>query len=1034
MSKLTFFIAVLTIAFSGSVHGEDDIDFSRDIRPILSDKCFACHGPEEAHREGGFRFDRQDSAFGEADSGEHPIVPGHPEESELVSRITSDFDGIQMPPKETNKPLTKHEIGLLTRWIEQGADWEDHWAFNPPTLPVPPMTSELEWGENEIDQFVLARLKKEKLSPSPEADRTTLIRRVTFDLTGLPPTPEEVRNFLSDQRPDAYEILVDRLLASKRFGEHVGRYWLDAARYGDTHGLHLDNYREMWLYRDWVIDAFNQNKPFDQFLVEQLAGDLLPHPTDDQLIATGFNRAHVTTNEGGSIAEEVHVRNVVDRVVTFGTVFMGTTLECTRCHDHKFDPLTMNDFYSLYAYFNSMDGNPLDGNKKDPAPILKVPSDEQQEQLQNFANEIAELEEKLNGRWPQVTKAQRQWEKEIVHEASEEKVHWNVFTPQQFTSQGGAKLTLRDDDSILASGPNPDQEVYEIVGQIDGPGWQGIRLEGLLDPSLTNEGAGRSPNSNVVLSGFEVFTAAIPQGEDAPDWKEVKIVKASADYEQENGDFKIGNAIDADPKSGWAIGGHVKKEPRVAKFQTRRPFGSKDPSLVKIVLKHQSPYPQHQFGRFRLSLSKQNPIRVDGPPAILAIAKVKPKDRNEKQKANIRKHYREQVTSNEEYVQVRDELAARKKAREEFDNTLPTTLIWKEKTTPETAHILNRGEYDQPGEAVSRRTPSFLPPMDSELPNDRLGLARWLIDRDHPLTARVTVNRFWQQFFGTGLVKTSEDFGSQGEPPSHPQLLDWLAVQFMHDNWNIKQTMKRIVLSSTYCQSSNVTPQLIAKDPKNRLLARGPRFRLDAEMLRDQALFVGDLLIETMGGPSVKPPQPDGLWFAVGYSGSNTVRFKPDEGPEKVHRRTVYTFIKRTAPPPQMNIFDAPSRESCTVRRERTNTPMQALLLFNDPQYVETAIALAARSIEDGQGNAESVAKEMLWRTLTRKPSKQEVNALVRGVAEDQEWYRSHPEEAKKLLQIGADVTDENFDAARLAAWTMAANLVLNLDEVVTKN
>lgn len=1032
MNRWPLFVATLVVFVSARVHG-DEIDFNLDIRPILSDKCFACHGPDDAHREGGFRLDQKDSAFGEADSGEHPIVPGQPDDSELIARITATDESIQMPPAETNKPLTQKEIELIREWISQGAVWQDHWAYITPVQPTPPAVDSDGWVTNEIDRFILQRINKAGLSPSELADRATLIRRVTFDLTGLPPTPEEVQAFLNDSSPDAYERVVDRLLASERYGEHVGRYWLDAARYGDTHGLHLDNYREMWPYRDWVIQAFNQNMPFDQFVVEQVAGDLLQEPTDDQLIATGFNRAHVTTSEGGSIAEEVRMRNVVDRVVTLGTVFMGTTLECTRCHDHKFDPLTMQDFYSLYAYFNSIDGNPLDGNKKDHAPVLKVPSEEQRNKLAELDAQLADLRKKLNGPWPELVEAQQIWEQQVLNESSAGDIEFSVVTPESFVSQGGADLAVLEDQSIVATGANPAKEVYEVVTTLEGEGWQGVKLEGLLHESNTNGGAGRSSNSNVVLTEFELFTAPVPESGVEPEWTQQEIAKAWADHEQPNGDFKIQNAIDGKPATGWAIEGHAKKEPRTALFELKSPIGSESPLLVKFVLRHESVYGQHQFGRFRLSVTQQPPIRIDVPAEILAMIQVPTEERTADQNKKIQNHFRNKVAQHEEYLAVRKSVEAKQKERTDFDNSIPTTLIWKEKSKPEPAFLLTRGEYDQPGAEVSRRTPEFLPPMKEEYSNDRLGLAHWLVDPQHPLTARVTVNRFWQQLFGTGLVKTSEDFGSQGEPPSHPQLLDWLAVQFIQDGWDVKHTFKRMVMSSTYRQSSRVRPELLAKDPHNRLLARGPRFRLDAEMLRDQALFVSGLLIQKMGGPSVKPPQPDGLWFAVGYSGSNTVRFTADEGPEKIHRRTVYTFIKRTAPPPQMNVFDGPSRESCTVRRERTNTPLQALLLFNDPQYVEAAIALANRAIRESEADPESIARRMLWLVLTREPSPSEVDALVAGAAQDLEHFSHHPEDAQKLLQVATFPVDMK-DHPQLAAWTMAANLLLNLDEVVTKN
>ncbi len=1012
----------------------DEVDFRRDVRPILSDRCFACHGPDEAHREGGLRLDKKESAFGEADSGERAIVPGDVHGSELLRRlITEDIDE-RMPPAETNKPLSQDEINVIRAWIEQGADWQNHWSFDVPMRPQPAVVENAEWPRSELDGFVLSRLEKEGLSPSPEADPVTLLRRVTFDLTGMPPTPAEVDAFVADPSEDAYEKAVDRLLRSTRYGEHMARYWLDAARYGDTHGLHLDNYREMWPYRDWVIGAFNDNKPFDQFIVEQLAGDLLPGATPEQLIATGFLRCHVTTSEGGSIDEEVYVRNVNDRVVTFGTVFMGATLECTRCHDHKFDPLTMKDFYSLFAYFNSLDGKPLDGNKKDHEPVIRVMSDAQQQQLDDYDQQIAALNERLKAPWPAVDAAQRAWEVALLDEqesdAADDNGDWQLLVPKELVSKGGATLTRRDDGSILASGVNPAKEVYEVIGLIAGNAWQAIRLEALLDESLTNGGAGRSSNSNVVLTEFEAYVAPA----DKPtEWQRVNITQSWADYEQPDGDFKIANAIDGKASTGWAIAGHVKREDRTAYFTTDKPYGADGDALLKVVLKHESIYSQHQFGRIRLSVSKGDPIPSEIPPAIMKIVRHDRAERTEKQREELQKYYRESIADEAGFVEARDKLTSLQKSRKELFSKLPTTLVFKELAKPKESFVLFRGEYDQRRERVGRRTPDALPSITAEQPADRLGLAQWLVDPTHPLTARVTVNRLWQQLFGTGIVKTSEDFGSQGEPPSHQEMLDWLAVEFVESGWDVKRLMKTIVMSATYRQSPCVSPELAELDPENRLLARGPRFRLDAEMLRDQALMVSGLLNDELGGPGVKPPQPDGLWYAVGYTGSNTARFVADKSPDKVHRRSLYTFFKRTAPPPQMSTFDGPSREASCVRRERTNTPLQALLLFNDPQYVEAARALATRAMHEGGDTAKSRAAYMFRLCTCRPPTDEELEDLVKGYRADLSVYQSDSEAAKLLLAVGVAPLDESLEPAELAAWTITANLLLTLDEVVNK-
>jgi mono/diheme cytochrome c family protein len=789
-------LAVALLASAALNADEAKLNFGRDIQPILADNCFACHGPDVHQRKAKLRLDTRTGALAELRSGGHAIVPGKPDESVLLERITDDNPARHMPPKKSGKNLTPAQIDLLRRWIAEGATYTTHWAFVPPMRhALPKVRSHAQWARNPIDAFILARLEREGLQPSPEADRTTLIRRVTLDLTGLPPTPAEVDAFLADTSPNAYEEVVDRLLKSPRYGEHMARFWLDAARYGDTHGLHLDNYREMWPYRDWVIKAFNDNKPYDQFLTEQLAGDLLPDATLDQIVATGFNRCHVTTSEGGSIEEEVYVRNVVDRVDTTGTVFLGLTVGCSRCHDHKFDPIKTKEYYQFFAFFNSLDGPALDGNAARPAPTVSTPTAEQKKDLERVQQKITALRKQIN-------------------EEAAQALHTKAYT---------------------------------------------------------------------------------------------------------------------------------------------------------------------------------------------GIAQMLP------------------------------QIAALEKKRKQIEKGIPATLVFKERATPKPAYILKRGEYDQRGEQVGRDTPRFLPPLPEKAPRNRLGLAQWLLAPDHPLTARVEVNRLWLQCFGIGLVKTAEDFGTQGESPSHPELLDWLAVQFRTDGWDIQKMMKRIVMSATYRQTSRVTKDRLAKDPENRLLSRGPRFRLDAEMLRDQALFVSGLLVDKLGGPSVKPPQPAGLWEAVGYTGSNTKDFKPDQGHEKVHRRSMYTFWKRTAPPPQMNTFDAPSRESCLVRRERTNTPLQALLLMNEPQFIEAARTLAERTIKQGGATSEARLVFMFRLTTARRPDAKELQELLAAYKDHLAAYTRDESKARQLISVGELKPDAKLKASEVAAWTMIANLLLNLDEVINK-
>ena len=831
------------------------IDFTRQIRPILSEHCFACHGPDAKQRKAKLRLDTKAGAFVELDSGDgFALVPGKPAESTLLKRISAVDPMTVMPPPKFAKPLTPEQGSLLRTWIEQGANWSEHWAFVAPQRPALPKVKNAAWPRNEIDAFLLARLEREKLQPTAETNPTTLIRRVTLDLTGLPPTPAEVDAFLADKSPDAYENVVDRLLRSSRYGEQMGRFWLDAARYGDTHGLHLDNYREMWPYRDWVIGAFNRNLPYDHFLTEQLAGDLLANATQEQIVASGFNRCHVTTSEGGSISEEVYVRNVVDRVDTTSTVFLGLSVGCARCHDHKFDPIRAKDYYQLFAIFNSLDENPLDLNAARVPPVISLATPEQTADMERSRRVVAALQ------------------KVVADE---------------------------------------------------------VALVKYVDP-----------------------------GADKPA---------------------------AESLAAWL------KAPKPGARQLPKPV--------------------------------QDALKVEATK------------RNAKQKQALHDYYIAHVFGNTRalFDPLLQSMTALEKERDRIEKELPMTLVSRELPKPRPSYILKRGEYDQRGTPVGRGTPSFLPPLPKDAPLNRLGFAQWLLAADNPLTARVEVNRLWQQVFGTGLVKTAEDFGSQGEPPTHPELLDWLAIQFRADGWDVKRMMKRFVMSAAYRQSAKVTSDRLAKDPANRLLSRGPRFRLDAEMLRDQALFVSGLLIEKTGGPSVKVPQPAGLWEAVGYSGSNTVHFVADTGAVKVHRRSLYTFWKRTSPPPQMTTFDAPSRESCTVRRERTNTPLQALLLMNEPQFVEASRALAERAIHEGGAKPEGRLVYLFRLASGRKPDAQEIAVILDSYHAQLARYTKDVEAGKKLIAIGESKADPKLNVSELAAWTMVANLVLNMDEVINK-
>ena len=1007
--NLTFLTAAIIIGWivhpTGSNCSADElatasIDFARDIRPILSDHCFACHGPDAENRQGDLRLDQREGAFGESQSGnvDRIIAEGDPQASELVLRVNSDDADVVMPPEEFHKPLSDEQKELIAAWIQSGAEWKQHWAFLAPSAVDPPAVElevPAEWPANAIDHFILDQIRKHpranSLRPNEPAEWEVLFRRLTLDLTGLPPSIEEMDSFQDDLAVNpqgAYEAAVDRLMASPRYGEHMARYWLDHARYGDTHGLHLDNYREMWAYRDWVVNAFNSNMPFDQFAIEQLAGDMLDNPTDEQLVATGFVRSHVTTSEGGAIVAEVDMRNVVDRVTTFGTVFLGLTMDCTRCHDHKYDPLTMKDFYSLYAYFNSLEGNPLDGNKKDHAPVLRLPSDQQKSRLDELTKQIASARSVMSRANESVDNAQLDWERSVGNFTKSAAVEWGPWSfVGPFTG-----------DNAFAKEFGPESEGFDssLSFKSDGKAlkWQQRKYKDGTAHSFESQVSNSASYVHRTISAKEPTIVAISLGSDDG----IKV-------------FLNGELIHSlDVARGLA--------PDQDKIVLHVPEGESD-LLLKIV---------NRGGNTGFYFSAGE----DPKEALKGIAdafRIKPEFRDEEQAKAVRSYFRQNVSNDELIVGARKQIAAMEKEKSKIKASVPTTLICRELAKPKPAKILLRGEYDQPGEEVTRATPAILPDFDPSLPQNRLGLARWLFQPDHPLTARVTVNRLWQQFFGRGLVETAEDFGAQGSPPSHPELLDWLAVQLRNDEWDLKRTIKRIVMSATYRQSSYASPTCLELDPGNELLARGPRFRLDAEVIRDQALAASGLLVDKLGGPSVKPPQPDGLWFAVGYSGSNTVRFVADKEFEKRHRRSLYTFIKRTSPPPQMSTFDGPSREVCTVRRERTNTPLQALLMLNDPQFFDAAKALAGRTLESGEPTDELRARYMFRLCVGREPEESELEKLVAAVQRESKYYAENPSAAEEML---ADVKSDNH--SDLAAWTLVANTILNLDEVLTKN
>lgn len=1018
------------------------LSFNRDIRPLLSNSCFHCHGPDEQTRQAGLRLDVRDQALKPGESGATALVPGNPDASELVKRISSSDPAEQMPPPTSGKSLTADQIQLLKRWVAEGAEYQGHWAFHAPERPTPPSVAAGDWPRNDIDRFLLARLEREKLQPAPEADRATLLRRASLDLTGLPPTPAELAAFLADQSPNAYEKVVDRLLQSPAYGERMALPWLDFARYADSNGFQIDSSRQMWPWRDWVIDAYNRNLPFDQFTIEQLAGDLLPNPTRSQLVATGFNRNHRLNGEGGIIAEEWRVETVIDRVETTGLTWLGLTLNCCRCHDHKYDPITQREFYQLFSFFNNVpESGTLQGESRNTEPVMPVPTAEQEREVVALDAAIREAEAKVAEQSKRVPELIAAWEPEFRKQLSDQTAAWVGIEPREVKSLGGATLTRQADGTYLASGQNPAHDVYEIVSPV-GPGSvTALLLETFPDPSLPNQSLGRYPNGNYVLTRVEVEVSA-------PSLKQPlrgKVVKAEADYSQSG--WEIDNVVKGNPTRGWAIDGNdaAKRLPRRAMFLLEAPLAAPVDATLVVRLYHEA-INQHNIGRFRLSRSSlpAGTVTLQGsavPAALQAILAVDASQRTTEQKAELEKFFRANADS--PLKQAETALASARKAREQLIASFPNVMIMKELDKPREAFFLIRGQYDKRGEPVQAGLPAVFPPLPEGEKLNRLGLARWIVDRRNPLTARVWVNRAWEKFFGTGLVKTTENFGSQAEYPSHPELLDWLACEFMDpqasplvagqpaQRWDMKALQKLIVMSAAYRQSSRVTPELLQRDPENRLLARGPRFRLSGELLRDQALAVSGLLVEKIGGPSVRPYMPDGVWDETSVYG-DLRNYKHDMG-DGLYRRSLYTVWKRTAAPPTMLLFDAPNREICTVKRSRTNTPLQALALLNEITYVEAARRLGERMLMEGGETPESRIALGFRLAVGRAPRDDERQVLVEGLHADLERLQKSPADAEKLLSFGQAKPPTGRDPVELAAYTLAANVLLNLDEFITR-
>lgn len=1037
--------------------------FNRKIRPILSEYCMACHGPDPGSRKAGLRFDTEDGLLGTGRRGGPVVIPGDPDKSPLWQRIvTEDPDDI-MPPPEAHKELSESEKNLLRSWIEEGAAWEPHWAFIPverPPLPeIPAGLDPAPVIRNPIDAFVAKKLAERGLTMNPQADRRTLARRLSLDLTGLPPTPDLVNSFVQDTSPDYYERFVRQLMTSPQWGEHRGRYWLDSARYADTHGLHFDNYREMWPYRDWVVNAFNRNQPFNEFVLEQIAGDLLPDPTQEQLIATGFQRCNITTNEGGTIEEENLSIYATDRVSTTGWVLLGLTMNCAECHDHKFDPISTKDFYAMAAFYRNTEQPGLDGNVKDSRPAITVVLDpEERARWKALPEEINRAKAAIEERRESAKPAFDAWLASISPEDASDPVSDEALEFHALLNEGeGDSVSVRLKDgtqgSLTAGGPiqwvpdgklGPAPEIraqsvlaLDTVGDFEKDtafsygGWVRVPTGGRYEAVLARM------DQDTDFRGWDLFThdrnLAVHMIHTWPN-NALKVVTTENPIQlgqwahvwvNYSGSGKAGGVqifVNGEPAKT-----RVEVDKLDATIRTQVPLTlgqrSRDQRLTGGAIQDVRIY------RRELQAGEVRALALDAPPRILlAVAADKPTEAHQK---SLYRHYLEQVDS--EFEVRSQHLAALETEQKAIRERNPVTHIQREKSDSKPmTPIKIRGQYDNPGEMVAADVPEALPPMDPDLPRNRLGLAHWLIDPGNPLTARVTVNRFWQELFGVGLVETAEDFGVMGEIPEHQDLLDWLAAEFVASGWDVQHLFRLMVSSSTYRQSQTVTEEKLALDPSNRLLSRGPRFRLDAEMIRDYALSVSGLLVPTLGGPSVKPYHPDGVWEAVAMPESNTRRYQQETG-SALYRRSLYTFWKRAAPPASMEIFDAPSREVSCNRRERTNTPLQALTTLNDVQFVEAARHLATRALKAADQDFDGAIDWMAARTLSRALKPLERSIVRQTWVQMLAHYENAPADAEELIQFGDSKPAEDLPAALLATATLVANQLLNLDEVLNK-
>ncbi|MEX2120162.1 MAG: DUF1553 domain-containing protein [Pirellulales bacterium] len=1033
-------------AWSGGGAGAEEprrVEFNRDIRPILSDTCFKCHGPDEAQRQAGLHFDTEAGAMADL-GGYQAIVPGNSAESVLFQRISAKDEEERMPPIDSGRSLSAEQIELIRRWIDQGAQWQKHWSLIRPQRLAVPAVSRPEWIRGPIDAFVLERLEREGLSPADEADKATLIRRVTLDLTGLAPTPAEVDTFLADTSPDAYENVVDRLLASPRYGERMAAPWLDAARYADTNGYQTDGERHMWRWRDWVIGALNANMPFDRFTVEQLAGDMLPGATLDQRIATGFNRNHRGNAEGGIIPQEYLVEYVVDRVETTGTVWLGLTIGCARCHDHKFDPVTQEEFYRLFAYFHNVPERGKAIKYGNSPPVVQAPTPHQQSELADLDARLGRERARLDDMQPALAESQAAWEVSVA-----------AGDPLDLKpAEGLVAYYALDGDLAEQEGRGPAAEFRDGTSTFE---------PGKLGQAACFDGTAHVDAGDVADFGFyDKFTCAawvFSEGQGGT------IVSRMTDEERADGYgiHLVDGKVQVNLVKRWlddAI--RVETQTVLSPGEWRHVLvtydGSRVAAGVQVYIDGEPQPMRVLLDDLNQSFQTKQPLRIGGGagpggrfhgrldevriynaalPAeqaevlataetVTAIAGIPPDERTAGQARKIREYYLEHHAT-DEARQARRRVAELQIERKRLVESFPTVMVMEEMPTPRDTHVLVRGQYDKPGEKVEAGLPSSLAGESSLRLGNRLEFARWLVSPENPLTARVAVNRYWQMYFGAGLVKTVDDFGSQGQWPSHPELLDWLASRFMDSGWDVKALQRAIVTSATYRQSSKAPAALRERDPDNVLLARGPRLRLSAETVRDQALAASGLLVERLGGPSVKPYQPAGLWQEL------TEEDYVQGSGEDLHRRSLYTFWKRTVAPPSMMTFDASSRETCWVRETRTNTPLQALTLMNDVTFVECARVLAQRVLAGGPAEPDERIDLAFRLVLARRPTAAEAQVLRAGLEEHLALYLQHPQQAAELASAGEAPGDSGLDQTELAAYTALAGLILNLDEAITK-